>query len=487
MKKGTGISLFLITISASSVLIGCFSDTASPGASGSTGNKNGATGNAVGGTDKAAIGGASGNASIGGKNAISSGVGGQPAVTTGNRGGAGAAAIGNVAVKLAPSVRNPKYKSEAPPMGEPLPTATPGTWTWIDINGALSRDGSPAGFYYKYSQTGNKNLLIYMVGGALCLDNFICSLNPANKEMSLTVENVIFGVPNFLGLSDPQDPNLPKWQSGIFKDDPTNPVKDWNMIFIPNVTGDLFLGSKPDGTLPDVEGTFQFVGHLNMLKFLGRIVPTFKDAPVVLLAGSSAGGIGSLGNAPVVLDSFIDQGNGARIFFLDDAGPLFDDPYLPVCLQKRARDAYGLSDSFPKECAGCFNADGGGMVRGLLEYIMDKYPDNLLGGLIDSDQDDIMKFFFSAAIDDCSYYELELASMLLYPPETYPAGLTNLLNDILNPARASSYIWSGIFHQNLFETESGDRFYEYNGLDKTVAEWLTTLLTGNAERIGVIQ
>jgi hypothetical protein len=48
----------------------------------------------------------------------------------------------------------------------------------------------------------------------------------------------------------------------------------------------------------------------------------------------------------------------------------------------------------------------------------------------------------------------------------------------------SSYIWTGTLHQNIFQTASGDRFYEKNGLDLTVAEWLTELLKG---RVGAIQ
>src|SRR5262249_37663476 len=155
-----------------------------------------------------------------------------------------------------------------------------------------------------------------------------------------------------------QDPSGERWQSGIFKNDPANPAKDWNMVFIPYVTGDVFFGSKPNGSVPGVEGTFQFVGKTNMLKFLSRIIATYKDAQIVVLSGSSAGGIGALLNYTYYADAFIDQGQGARVFLLDDAGPFFDDKYLEVCIQKRYREMYGLNDSFPKDCAECVSADG---------------------------------------------------------------------------------------------------------------------------------
>ena len=54
--------------------------------------------------------------------------------------------------------------------------------------------------------------------------------------------------------------------------------------------------------------------------------------------------------------------------------------------------------------------------------------------------------------------------------------------------RMSSYIWTGREHQNLFQPPSGtvDRFYTVNsGTNKTVAAWLTTLLSGQEEHLGL--
>ena len=386
------------------------------------------------------------------------------------------------------TVRNPKYSSLAPPLGEPLPNMTPGAWTFFAPDGALSRDGSPAGFYYKFSKTGNKNLLIYLAGGGVCADGFFCNMNPPNKSSSLTAENVGAGILNLLGPDpEPQDPNGERWQSGIFKDDPRNPAKDWNMVFVPYVTGDVFFGSKPNGTVPDVEGTFQFVGKSNMMKFISRIVPSFADAETVVLAGSSAGGIGALLNAPFLGDAYIDVGKGARVLVLDDAGPFFDDAHLEVCIQKRYRELYGLNDSLPMDCTGCRNPDGGGLVKGYLAYLADRYPEGVLGGFVDSDQDEIMKFFFSEGLENCAYIENPVLGLLAYPADRYPQALTQLLTELAPPARMGTYVWSGDLHQNLFQTATDDRFYQKNGLEKTVAEWFAGLIEGKSERLGVIK
>jgi hypothetical protein len=470
--------------------------TAAASGTGASGTPAGAagTGTTTGMTPHAGTG-ASGTGAAGGRATAGTGVPtagtGTVSPTAGMGGGpqAGASGTGTMmTAPLEPSIRNPKYKSAAPPMGQPLPNMSPGMWTWIAVEGAQSRDGSPAGFFYKFSKTGSKNLLVYLAGGGVCADNFFCNMNPPNKDASLTAENVGAGVFNIFGPDqEAQDPTGERWQSGIFKDDPANPAKDWNMVFIPYVTGDVFFGSKPNGTVPDVEGTFQFVGKLNMEKFIGRIVPSFSDAQIAVISGSSAGGIGALLNAPAFADSFIDLQKGARVFVVDDAGPFFDDEHLEVCIQKRYRDLYGLDQSLPADCPACRSENGGGIVKGYLAYLADKYPDRVLGGLVDSDQDEIMKFFFSEGLENCAYIENPIVGLLAYPEDRYPAALKHILTDLVDPKRMSTYVWSGDLHQNLFQTATDDRFYQKNGLEKTVAEWFAGLISGKHERIGVIQ
>jgi len=464
--------------------------TMTGGTGGVAGTTTGGTGGAVAGTGGISEGGTGGippSGGHGGGGAMDHGGGAGGVGAT--DGGAGDAEV--TPMNLAPSTRNPKYKSLTPTMGAPLDkTVTPGTWKWAQIDGAVNRDGTAsAGFYYKISKTGNKNLMVYLVGGGACQDTFFCNNNPANKNTSLTADRALAGVQNIFGPDgEAQDPTLAKWQSGIFKDDPTNPVKDWNMVYIPYVTGDVYAGNKPNGTVTDydgktaVSGTFQFVGRSNMLKFVARIVPTFSDAQVVLLTGSSAGGIGALMSCPIFVDGFIDQAKGARVLVVDDAGPVFTDKYLPACLQTKWRQIWNLNDSFPEDCSGC-RGNAGDIVGPYLAYLVDKYPDNLLGGLIDSDDDEIMEMFFADGNTNCQPGTAAPWSLWGYTQANYSAGLKDLINN--NMKRMSSYIWAGREHQNLFQTASGDRFYKDNGLGKTVAAWLTTMLTGKEEHLGL--
>ena len=67
--------------------------------------------------------------------------------------------------------------------------------------------------------------------------------------------------------------------------------------------------------------------------------PTFKDkVSRVVLTGSSAGGFGAALNYSMVQDAF---GN-VPVSILDDSGPPFEDQQMPVCMQKRWREAWGF-------------------------------------------------------------------------------------------------------------------------------------------------
>jgi hypothetical protein len=85
-------------------------------------------------------------------------------------------------------VRADGFVDAAPPLGEPLPAAAPGTWQWVDLPNAKCRDGSNAGLYVRYSSMSD-DFFIYLEGGGVCLDDFFCGINPANVDETLNAES----------------------------------------------------------------------------------------------------------------------------------------------------------------------------------------------------------------------------------------------------------------------------------------------------------
>jgi hypothetical protein len=459
------------------------------GAGGTAGNAGagGASGaSGVGGASGASgIGGASGASGAGGAAGTSSGVGGAAgdAGGVGGVGGAsggvggdtgGAGGGGGSDVELAPLTRADGFEDAAPPLLEPLPDAPAGTWTPVEFPDAKCRDGSSLKIFVRYSDA-SPNYYIYLEGGGVCLDDFFCGINPKNVNESLNAESILAGVTG-LGLY-PQEPV----DDGIFKKDPANPVKDWNAIYVPYCTGDVYAGTKPNATFPPgfeglaghTEGTHQFVGFDTASKVLGRIVPTFPDAKKALITGSSAGGMGALLHSHRWADMLTNAGYATRGFVVSDSAMPFDDQYLAKCTQKTWRSLWGLDGAFPQDCAECFNADGGGIATGMAGYLKKKYSDTsqVLGGIISSQDDEIISLFFGSPLPECTPTSYDLG--------VYNQAINDFRDNIAGRDRFGTYFLPGTLHMHLWRS----RFYETNGTSMTIAEWLGKILNNEAVHV----
>jgi hypothetical protein len=466
------------------------------GDGGSGGNNNGGSNAGVGaaGGTTGGVGGASGASGIGGGSGGSSGTGGGSGMTggtagtsgmsggsggsggasgmSGGSGGAGGeAGSSGTGPDLPPLMRAAGFEDAAPPLLEPLPDAPAGTWTPIEIPDAKCRDGSGMKIFVRYSDA-SPNYFVYLEGGGVCLDDFFCGINPKNVNESLNAESIITGVTG-LGLY-PQEPV----DEGIFKKDPTNPVKDWNAVYVPYCTGDVYGGNKPNATFPPgfeglgghTEGTHQFVGFDTANKVFGRIVPTFPDAKKALLTGASAGGMGALLHSHRFADMLHNAGYPTRGFIVSDSAMPFGDQYLAKCTQKTWRELWGLNPSFPQDCTDCFAADGGGIASSMAGYLKMKYPDNtqVLGGLISSQDDEIISLFFGSAVPDCT--------PTLYDIGVYKSAIEDFRDNIVGRDRMGSYYMPGSLHMHIWRS----RFYETNGMNMTIAAWLEQILNNQA-------
>lgn len=271
--------------------------------------------------------------------------------------------------------------SDAGPTGQfsPFPTngqpiaAREGVWTYLEFPDTACRDGSPAGIAVSLSPR-SKKVMIYLEGGGACFDAFTCAINPANTSLMRTERT-----------------------DGVFsRENLENPVRDWNFVYVPYCTGDTHGGARPDATVEGVRGRQQFVGYLNMQKFLQRIVPTFRDATDVLLTGVSAGGFGTAQNAVLVQRAF----DKVKVKMIDDSGPPLSRASIPECLQKKWRTLWNFDETFLRECgASCPNSNDFSQDYGL--FLAKAFQDRP-SGLISSDRDSIIAGFFGAGLDNCT-------------------------------------------------------------------------------------
>ncbi len=377
-----------------------------------------------------------------------------------------------------------------PAQATPLSPPPPAGWSWFPIQGAMCRDGSPNGIFVRF--TPSDKLLVYLEGGGACTNAGFCNFNPPNVNKILSGDGqTVIG--SALGVVDGrQQPGAFELGTvhGIFDpSDVANPFRDWNAVYVPYCTGDVHAGTRPNATVPGVPTPQQFVGHYNMQAFVGRIVPTFAQrVNRVVLTGASAGSYGAALNLSMMQDAFGD----VRVDALLDSGPPFDDRYMPVCMQKRWRDTWGLDAALPPDCDGCFRPDGGALVDGLASFLMKKHPNTRLA-LVSSMEDEVIRLFFSMGVKECSAFETAdpvlitagqiVDPTVLFPAADYSAGLVDLRNEYAGTGRFNTYFLGGLnaaFHQHTWRT----RFTDASVGPISIAAFTGGFLEGRVEHVG---
>lgn len=199
-------------------------------------------------------------------------------------------------------------------------------WTMVQLAGAQCSNGSPYKLFVNLSDKSN-NLLVMYEGGGACWDYASCSggaRGAANPN----------GIP---------DTHMMRSQfMNLLRRDEQNPLKDWNLVFVPYCTGDVHSGSKvatydaPDGGAPL---TYRHVGHDNTLALVGWLKSRFGDVPKMLVTGYSAGGIGALQNYYHLREGLSGVQCG---YLLNDSGPAFHSDGPSKQVQMLTREAWGV-------------------------------------------------------------------------------------------------------------------------------------------------
>ena len=339
---------------------------------------------------------------------------------------------------------------EAPPtFGDPI-TAPDNEWTWVPIDGANCRDGSQAGVVVN-PNAASTELMIFLEGGGACFNGITCMQNPAHFDDSRLAGFVDSGGPS--GILD--------------RENEENPAADWNYVFVPYCTGDVFAGREPDG---EVAGDAQlFVGYANFELFLKRIVPTFGDVEHVLLTGVSAGGFGASVNYHQTARYFAPT----PVDLLDDSGPAMRGKHLQPCLQDLWRTLWKLDETVLASCGSdCPNESD--FLMDYIRWMSTKYATRQFG-LIESMEDNVISMFFGFGENECQ-------SFLPFSGEEFAAALTDSRIELKELPNFSTFFFPGSGHTTLM----GNGFYTRTTGDGSsrLVTWVRDWLDGEVSHVG---
>jgi len=158
--------------------------------------------------------------------------------------------------------------------------------------------GSDPRFSFWTRRGSVRKLLVYFEGGGACWDGQSCSF----PRVGLPPE-----VPQFFDTQVPPGTDPARMDGLLRTNHPSNPVRDWDMVYIPYCTGDVHIGSasrsytsvaNPFVGLPAGQTlNIQHRGYDNFMVVLDWIRRQVRAPHQVLVAGSSAGGYGAAVNA----------------------------------------------------------------------------------------------------------------------------------------------------------------------------------------------
>jgi len=280
---------------------------------------------------------------------------------------------------------------------------------------------------------------IYLEGGGACFNDASCKL-------------LTFDLPSYL------------LGGGIFNFSRSdNPIRDWNVFYIPYCTGDVHAGIATGMNVPGGPTNQSFVGYANIGHYLKRIIPTFPDLKKVLLTGISAGGFGAAYNYDRVAQAFCPT----PVILIDDSGPPMSDSYIAPCLQDRWKTLWNLKTTLPSECPECSGPDGGGIVN-YISYLQNRYPQSRLG-LISSTHDSVISLFFGYGKNDCKDIDGIASSVA---GDVYAAGLAELRDKYAT----APGVWATYYVDSTTHTYLLAGLYSTTVNGKKLSDWVDNVV-----------
>mgnify|MGYP002623674824 CR=1 FL=1 len=232
-------------------------------------------------------------------------------------------ALAGLALTALPAQAGPK-----PPVPTWQAVVPPATVTGVDGQdyhpSCTALPGTDPTFRFWTRQNGSNRTVVFFEGGGACWDNLTCSF-PIGSGLPPPAPQ--FYVSSISPATDPSTFN------GLFRTDRAdNPLRDWNIVYIPYCSGDIHAGSgsrmyaNAGNPLLPPQFTLQHRGFDNFMAVLAWMKTNMKDPSQILVTGASAGGYGATINFPWIVRSYATK----RVSLLADASQGITTPAFDV-------------------------------------------------------------------------------------------------------------------------------------------------------------
>lgn len=309
-------------------------------------------------------------------------------------------------------------------------------------DGPICVAGTP---YSVYTRIRNpKKVVLFMQGGGACWQDFyFCNI-----------------------LAEAQGPEVSDaggiWTDKIKTDDgrKRSPIHNWSVVYMPYCDGSVFSGDNavfdipfgealgvPTGIVRHHRGLRNASAGIDLAKSM------FPNARKILLAGSSAGGVGAVAMAPFL--TRMNFGNKARLRVYNDAGPVAINPFDIAGIQQRAAD-WLFGQFYPASCADC---DDMGQGTALINWRLEN-DSTIREAFYSTDGDATNRFFLQVPTQE-AYRGLILSEH-------------GALHDA-HPDRYRRFIRSGSTDHIALQS---DEFYDIEADGESLYRWMKDFIRG---------
>jgi hypothetical protein len=252
---------------------------------------------------------------------------------------------------------------------KPLPPETRDTTKVYKFNpddGPVCMRGGQYQVYVR--DVGSDNLVIYLEGGGACWKG-LCAANETAEQLNAG--------------------NIPA--GGILSTDPAvSVVADWNVVYLPYCDGSVFSGDN------EVTGEAQpriHHGIENLTAGVDLAKELFPEPKRIFLAGSSAGGYGTLSGTGIVRLHYPES----ELMVFNDSGLGLSNPDTPQMLADIKAD-WHFDQFIPESCTECKTGQTTAIIGWALEHDetlrvsgFSSYADSVIAGAFLQMQPDAFK------------------------------------------------------------------------------------------------